>query len=412
MNAIELRQRKKKLTDEANGLLAAELTDETRAKVDAFTDEIETINADLARAEKIESLTRNGQATPIDGGEERRLEENSAFALTREQRVADYVKRTTGADCSGFSLGRAIRGLAIGKWDGADAERRVMASSVGTTGGFLIPTEMSANVIDLARNVSVLVQAGVTTIPMATNNLTVARLRGDPTASWRGEGVEITETDSAFGAINLYARNLAALVRINNELLADAPNIAATIDVQLGAVLALELDAVGLYGNGVGRPLGIRHTDGVQEESMGTDGAAPSDYDDILDLVQKVEEANGTVDTLIYAPRTKNKLAKLVTGITSDKTKLEPPAIFTALNRLTSNQVSITETQGSNSDASTVFAGGFANCAFAIRQGITIEMSNVAGDSFAKNQTLIRAILRADFAIFRPGHLGRLIGVR
>lgn len=410
MNKIELQQQKKRLTDEATALMGAELTDETRAKVDDITGRIETLNADIGRVEKLEGIARAEPGKPIEG-EERRTDETTVFALTREQRMSDYLKRTEGLDCAGLSVGRMIRGLALGKWDGSEAERRVMASHTGTTGGFLVPAQLSANVIDLARNGSALSRAGVSTIPMAGSNLTVARVLGDPTASWRGEGTTITESDSTFGALMLTAHNLAALVRINNELLADAPNIGATIDAQLAAVLALELDAAGLYGNGVGRPLGLRGTAGLQELSMGENGAALEDYDDFLALGQLIEEANGTADTLVYAPRTKKKLAALVTGIAGDKTKLEPPEMFRSLAKFTSNQVSVTETQGSSGLASTVFMGGFANCAFAIRQGITIEMSNVSGTTFEKNQTLIRAILRADFAVFRPSHLARLTGV-
>ena len=104
-------------------------------------------------------------------------------------------------------------------------------------------------------------------------------------------------------------------------------------------------------------------------------------------------------------------MAKLVTGISGDLTKLTPPADYAALRKLTSNQISITETQGSSNAASTTFIGGFENCAFAIRQGIQIEASRVSGTAFEKNQVLVRAIMRADFAVYRPNQLGRLIGI-
>lgn len=412
MNLNDLKQQQKKSTDQLNTLLAGAQTDETRAEFDRIFAEAETRKADIARFEAMETISRTGPATSVPkDGETRKVDEFSPFGLTREQRMADFHTRTTGEETQGLSVGRAIKGLLSGSWKGAEAEQRVMASNVGTSGGFFIPGAVSASVIDLARNQSAMVAAGALTMPMAGPNITVVRVLSDPTAAWRGEGQTITESGASFGALTLAAHSLAVLVRVNNELLDDVPTFAALLDAQIAAGLALEMDRVGLYGNGVGMPLGLRNLDDVQEESMGNNGAALADYDKFLDLMQKVEEANGTATSLIWAPRSKNKAAKLVTGIASDKTKLTPPASFTALNKVTSNQVSVTETQGSSDVASTVFMGGFTNVAFAIRQGITIEATRVASDTFGKNQTLVRGIMRCDVATFRPSHLGRLVGV-
>jgi hypothetical protein len=67
---------------------------------------------------------------------------------------------------------------------------------------------------------------------------------------------------------------------------------------------------------------------------MGTNSATPTDYDDLLDLLLSCREANGNPTTLVWAPRMANTLAKLVTGITSDLTKLRPPDDVLALMRI------------------------------------------------------------------------------
>lgn len=410
MNKAMLQQQRQKLKDEATALLGTELTDETRAKVDEITGRLEALNGDIARFEKLESIARTEQGKPIEG-ERRKVDEFSVFGLKPEQRMADYVKATQGIDCENLSLGRAIRGVVVGRWDGAEDERRVMATTSGTTGGFMVPDALSATITDLARNQAVLVQAGVTTIPMATQSATFVRVLSDPDGDFRTEGATITEADGTFGAVTAHAYNFGVLVRVNNELIADAPNFAATIDRQIAASVALKMDYIGLYGTGAGQPQGIRGLDDVCEVSMGDNGAAVASYDDFLDLIQEVEEANGAPTTMIWAPRTKTKAAKLVTGITSDKTKLVPPEAFQALRKITSNQVRKDETQGSSNVASTAFLGGFENTAFAIRQGMTIEASREAENAFVKNQTLIRCIVRFDVVHFRPSHLGRLVGI-
>ena len=401
---VELRSHIEKHPD---GALPADV--ETR--VADLESEAERLNAAERRQVLIDDLDRRaGGAKPV---EERGNPEDGqdVFGLKPEQRMADFVSRTQGTPTAGLSVSRTIRGVLTGRWEGAEAERRAMGTTIGTAGGYLIPDPIASNVLDLARNVSVIIRAGASTIPMANQNLTVVRVLTDPTAAFRGEGVAITESDGTFGAINLYAHSLAALVRVNNELLDDAPMFAATLDQQLASALALKLDYAALYGTGAGQPQGLRGTVGVNEVSMGTNGLAMPDYDDALDLIQNIEEANGVAITAVMAPRTRTKLAKLVTGITGDLTKLTPPAEYSALRRLVSNQVSITETQGSSTAASTMFLGDFSQMAVAIRQDITIEATRAADTAFSKNQTLVRAIMRADIAVFRPTHFGRLIGI-
>lgn len=413
MNIRKILSRREEIRTELRNILdgAADgvLTTEAETRAAELEAEADRLNTAERRAGLLSELDQKAEAAPI---EQRGNDDGvSVFGLKPEQRMSDFVARTQGTPTAGLSVGRAIRGILSGKWDGAEAERRAMGTTIGTAGGYLIPDPIASNVLDLTRNASVIVRAGASTIPMANQNLTVVRVLTDPTAEWRGEGVAITESDGTFGAINLRAHSLAALVRVNNELLDDAPMFAATLDQQLASALALKLDYAALYGTGAGQPQGLRNTDGVNQDSMGDNGLAMPDYDKALDLIQAIEEDNGTPTTAVMAPRTRTKLAKLKTGITSDLTKLVPPAEWTALRRLVSNQISITETQGSSNVASTMFVGDFSQMAVAIRQDITIEATRVADTAFAKNQTLVRAIMRADVAVFRPSHFGRLIGI-
>jgi HK97 family phage major capsid protein len=323
-----------------------------------------------------------------------------------------FLKATTGQSCEGLSLGRLVAAAHRGDWKGADAEKRVMGTFPNVVGGFMVPEVISGSVIDLVRNQSVLSTAGAITIPISSNNITLVRVLTDPTAAWRSEGQTIAESDANFDATQITPNSLAVLCRVNAELLDDVPSFASTLDGILAASLAVKLDYTGLYGTGVGpQPLGLRNALGVTEGTMGTNGATPTTYDNILDLLYAVQAQNGTPNTLIWAPRTVNTYAKIVTGIASDKTKLAPPPDVVALRKLASNQVSIAETQGSSGVASTIFVGGFENVGLVMRQTLQIESSRVSGTAFERNQVLVRAILRADVAKLRPQLVGRLIGV-
>jgi HK97 family phage major capsid protein len=395
--------------------IAAELralnpeADTAAARMTELEAELGTLATRQRQIALVDDLDRNAPAR--DAENRGTVEGEAVYGLRAAQKMAEYHRATTGQETRGLSAGRYIAARLTGRWNGAEAEQRVMASNDGTTGGFLIPDAISANVIDLIRANSGLIAAGALTIPMPGPNMRVVKVVSDPTAAFRGEGQTIAESDGAFEALNLHAYSVAALVRVNNELLDDVPTFGPTLDAMISGALAVKMDSAALYGTGAGQPLGLRNDPGLSEVSMGGNGALASSYDEYLDVLQKITEANGTADAVIFAPRTSTKLAKLVTGIASDKTKLVPPAAFAALRKITSNQVSITETQGNSNVASTAFVGGFANMAVAIRQGITIEATRVADDAFAKNQTLIRAIARFDVATFRPALIGRLVGI-
>src|SRR5215216_6405701 len=88
--------------------------------------------------------------------------------LSREQSVADWC-RTRGH--TGFdepaSFSRYLKGLATGDWSGAEHER-AMSEGTLTAGGHLVPTPLSARVIDLARAQTRVLQAGGQTVPMTS----------------------------------------------------------------------------------------------------------------------------------------------------------------------------------------------------------------------------------------------------
>jgi HK97 family phage major capsid protein len=383
-----------------------DLTGEKLEKWEALRTELDELKGKEVRARQRDELARTAEGKPLT--EERGA--GDVWALKREQRMTDFIAARSKQKVEPLSAGRLIGAIMKGDFRDAELEHRTMGSGVNTLGGFFVPDLVSATVIDLARNASVMLAGGALTIPMVSNSLNVVRVLTDPTANYRGEGQVIVESDATFDSILMSPRSLAALVRVNNELLDDIPQFGAQLDQQLAAALAIALDKSAIYGD-VTKPSGLRFASGVSEVSMGTNGAALANFDNFLDLIKTVELANGAPDTLIWAPRAKNSMAKLVTGISGDLTKLMPAPDFAALRKLVTNQITQTETQGSSGVSASAYIGGFSNCAFAMRQQVQVEISRQSSDVFTKNQSHIRAILRADFALLRPALIGRLVGI-
>ena len=168
-----------------------DLTGEQLEKWNALTAELDTLRQKEARARQRDALDRDAPGRTIEGrGSEHDF---SPLGLRPEQRCADYVRQTTGFDCSHLSVGRLVAGMITGRWNDSEREQRTMGTTGGAAGGFLVPTPVSANIIDLARNSSVLIRAGAGTIPMASKCSRSRKCLSDPQPTWRGEGASITE---------------------------------------------------------------------------------------------------------------------------------------------------------------------------------------------------------------------------
>ncbi len=176
-----------------------------------------------------------------------------------------------------------MRGLALGDWNGADAERRVMSEGTASAGGYLVPTPMSAKVLDLVRAGSAAMQLGAQTVPMDAPTLKIAKVDGDPTGYWRAENAAITASDLTIGAVTLTAKTLATRVKLSGELFEDGQGVSDVVANCLAQALAGELDRVVFTGSGSGaEPQGILNASGTNQVSLGDNGAALASYDDFL----------------------------------------------------------------------------------------------------------------------------------
>ena len=341
-------------------------------------------------------------------------------ALRPQERLADTIE--VGAEERELDLARYLRGLAMGDWSGAEREHRAMQVGTLSAGGNLVPAPLSAQLIDLARKQSVVVRLGAQTIPMTSTTLALARITGDPTAAWYGDEARtsgLTESDASFGRLTLNSHTLAILSRASVELAEDAPNFGDSLMRQIAAALALELDRAVLFGiteqgwDGLRNWLTGDATNSINEHSMGTNGAAITDYSPFVTAIQKVLEGNyaGPIEGLglAYNPRTWAAVEGLVEA--TEGQPLRPPRSFEQLQKLVSTQLPITETQGSANTAATAFVGDFSQVALGVRTDITLEASREADDAFMRLHVLFRGYFRGDWGVLQPKFLTRIVGI-
>ncbi|MCU7932794.1 MAG: phage major capsid protein [Candidatus Thiodiazotropha sp. (ex Codakia rugifera)] len=323
------------------------------------------------------------------------------FEGSGDPNVANYFE----GDFNRLSAGAFLRASVLGPRN--EIERKVLAESGGPTGGYTVPEILSARVIDRLRAKSVLSQAGAITVPLETQRTVIARLDSDPTPVWRGENEQVSESEPTFGAIAFDTRSLAVLVKVSRELLEDSLNIEEALMGALSSSLALELDRVGMFGNGADEPLGITQANGIGSVSMGTNGAAITDWSSVLDLLLEIEQDNaGPTTAIIQAPRTWRTIEGFVD---STGQPLQPPPAIAAIPRLTTTSVPIDQTMGSATNASSMIAGNFSQVMIGLRTGIRIE---VLKEAYADHlQYAFLAHLRADIALAHRESFAELSGI-
>jgi HK97 family phage major capsid protein len=332
--------------------------------------------------------------------------------LTREQSVEQWAQQRglfePPAAGERLSFDRYLRGLVTGRWDGAEHER-ALSEGTATAGGHLVPSPLSARVIDLARNATRVFQAGAITVPMTAQTLKLARLTGEGTPAWHAENAAITDADMTFDSVTFTARTLTRLVKLSVELFDDSdPSAEDVIARSFAAQVALELDRVALRGSGTApEPRGVLNTSGITTTTHGANGANITNYDFHLDAKGVVMGNNFEPNAHIQAPRTTTSLSKLKEATTN--AYLQPPASM--LPMLATKQVPINLTVGTSTDCSEIYTADWSNLMVGIRT--EFQLLFLRERFLADNlQYAFLAYLRADVQLAQPSAFVVDTGVR
>ena len=200
------------------------------------------------------------------------------------------------SEAAAAKLGRQSRGITVPQ----EVLRRDLNVGAATAGGNLVATELDAgSFIDLLRNASALDQAGATVLTGLTGNVAIPRQSGAASAYWVAESGSPTESQQTVDQVSLVPRTVAAFTDFSRRLM-----IQSSIDVEnmvrndLARVIALKIDAAGLYGTGASNePLGLKNTTGIGTEDFAAD--APT-FAEVVALESDVATANALLGSPVY----------------------------------------------------------------------------------------------------------------
>jgi len=394
----KLAERRLALLNEAKDIL--DIADRTGAfsaedaeKVEALHAEAETlergINARAAMTPAPVAPTLLGDGASVkpkctilrtaDGGEVR--------AFAKGQRLADAGpgRHDGGLTLEGF--GRGLAAVITGNSRGCETELRALGENSNVGGGFFVEEQLGAELVDLARSKSRIFEAGARVVEMKSDTLRLVTVTGDPTFAAVGENGLIGSSDPTFGSMLLTATKHGVLVKVSNELLADAPGVGGVLVNTLAAAWAKYIDGLVIAELLASTDIG------------GTGSVGAPTWDDIIDARKAVAGQNGFASHAIMHPDTVAALAKLKTAETLDY--MRKPSTLDDLQILDTTALVNTS----------ALIGDFSQIAVAQRGNFSIELSREAGSAFEYDQTFVRLLWRGDFGVLHPTHIHELSGL-
>ncbi|WP_371346065.1 phage major capsid protein [Ancylobacter sp. IITR112] len=327
-----------------------------------------------------------GASGPSDVTRALRLNESFGGAL-RSLRGGGAAGRGFN-EYRGLTPGGFLRAMVRGPQSAV--ERRALAESTDSAGGYTVPDVIMAPMIDRMRAASVVMRAGALTIPITSDNASFAKVATDPVPAWRAENEAAAESDPTFAKVPFAPKSLMVIVRISRELLDDSINIGTALPNVIAQAMATELDRVALMGSGSGsQPRGVANFAGLT--ASGYSALELANYVPLVRMRTALRTANSDATAFIMSPRDEGALAEKLDG--EGNPLIIPPAIASTPRLATT---SIPTNLGGGANQSLILAGDWSRLMVGIRSELRIEILKERYADY--HQYAFVAHLRADIA--------------
>lgn len=288
--------------------------------------------------------------------------------------------------------------------------------SLGTlsdvAGGTFVPLPMLGELIDLQRSMEVFANAGSREVALPPNGrVQFPKLTGASTAYWVGEGSPITESQPATGNLDLQAKKLGVLVKLNNELLRFAsPSAEGLVRFDMARGAALKADLAMLEGTGGTQIKGLITYSGITTHTASTTSGTGDTFTpaDVALMESKLPDAVDAPTAWVMRKAMfaalMNRRADAVTGgdgrgpflFRSTNAATAPPAELYGTKVVRSSQVSNTRAKGGVSNLTYILLGYFPDWIVA-RMGVMEFLASGLGDTALQNDmTYLRGIQHID----------------
>lgn len=394
--------------DAEDGLNAEQL-----AQFESLSSEFDQITAHIERLEKAEKMNAQ-HAAPVSaaGG---KLNNAPGIKTTKE------AKQYKGA-----SFARTAMAIAASKGD-LEGAARFAHDSIGddqvsmaietsaSSGGALIPENTANEVIELLRDRTIVRRLGAQTIPLPNGNISVPRMSGGATASYVGEGNDVTATEGQFDDIKLSAKTMITLVPISNQMIGRSGlNIETMVLNDMLNSMAVREDKAFLRDDGTNEtPTGFKAVATQANRTVAWSGTAElATIDSYLDsLILKLMTSNSLMVRCGWgmSPRTFMKLFGLRDG---NGNKVYPEMAQGMLKGYPIEHTNIIPANlGEGSNETEIYFADFNDVVIGEDGAYTIDFSREATykdgegnlvSAYSRNQSLIRVVTEHDVGFRHP----------
>lgn len=347
------------------------------------------------------SVTDNGNWPAADPGDWRGKGGVATRAMSHGESVRSYLESKGGFDeeIAKIRPGAIMRALALGTSN--EAERRALSTGVDTTGGYTVPSLLSASFIDAMRAASVMSRAGAKFIPLE-GETSIARILADPAPTWRAENQAVADVGPTLGSVTFRPKTLAMVVKCSRELLEDSINIEYMLEQSASAAMALEVDRACMIGdNGSGEPCGIYNDADILEVPL---NSTPSHNALLLARTALLSENSREPTAFLMHPRDEGAFSMLKDG---EGLPYPRPDALKTVQYLPTTQLPITLGGGTDS---IILGGDFKRALVGIRTDLRIE---VLKERYADTLTYgFLFWMRADLVLEHPKAFVKVTGVQ
>ncbi len=227
----------------------------------------------------------------------------------------------------------------------------------------------------------------------------MAKHTGSSTAQWVDEDGSITETDGAFGDVNLSPKTVGAMTSYSRRTLINAvPSIEAIVRNDLSSVIANAIDYQAMFGDGTGNtPTGIANTSNVNSATLAT----PS-WAQVLAFISAIESDDADMAAMGWAmhPRAVAVL-RATTKVSSDAGAgflMEGPNSMAGYAAAKSSAVPV---EGSP-ETTTVLFGAWSQLLIGYWSGTDILVNPYESTAYAKGRVKVRVMRDCDVQVRHP----------
>lgn len=299
------------------------------------------------------------------------------------------------------------------KW--TEGRAKALAAGDATSGGFLVPTQFSQEVIEFLRAMTVVRRLQARTIPLPTGTVKIPKLSGGATAYYVGENTNATKSQQTTGQLTLTFKKLITLVPMSNDLLRYSSPGADTIvrDDMVNAMRVREDQAFIRDTGTESSPKGLRYwANAANIISANGTVSVQNTFTDLGKLIQQLLEANIPMIApgWIFAPRTEVYLKTLLNsnGWKVFADEMATGRLMGFPYATTTNVPTNLDVSGvGNNDESEIYLVDFAQVIIGEAMNLVVDASPEAAyhdgssvvSAYSQDQTVVRAIAEHDLGL-------------